>query len=168
MRTTRKPEGGEKLYRTLGQIARRIGHTSRDRTVLDYAARAYDPLRLRYRFGRPLMTESVLSAWVIRTFGEDDQRRALPRVTGREALCRAFGCDWRTILRYAAREHDPLPIHYSGDDVWIYQSALIDWVHAHDVPYPVHVGRLEWLWGEKTVREDVVPPMPAAKRKRAA
>lgn len=167
MRTAKPKQEGEKVYRTLGQVARRIGYTSRIQTIQDYAKRAYDPLRIRYRLGRPILSESVLAAWVARTFGEEDERRALPRVTGRAALCRAFGCDWRTILRYAAREHDPLPLHYSGDDVWIYQSALIDWVHAHDVPYPVHAGRLEWLRGEKTTREEVTPPAPR-KRNRAA
>lgn len=145
------------IHMTLPRIVRRIGHTARVQTVLAYASRKYDPLRLRYRCGRPWIAESVLAAWITRTFGEEDEQRALPRVTGKEALCKAFGRDWRTILRYAAREHDPLPLHYSGDDVWIYQAALVDWVHAHDVPYPVHVGKLQWLRGERTERADVVP-----------
>ena len=164
-RRRRKEKPG--IYETLPKIAKRIGHTSRTCTVLDYAARAYDPLRLRYRCGVPWVSEGVLGPWLIRTFGEEEQQRALERVTGREALCKAFDRDWRTILRYAAWPHDPLPIHYSGADVWIYKSALVDWVHAHDVPYPVHVERLEWLRGQQTVREDVAPPVPKARRKAA-
>ncbi len=154
-----QPEPVDPVYTTFDQVAARIPHVNSASTVEEYAALRRDPLRIRYRCRRPWIQESVLAAWLARKFGTREEKAALPKIRGREAICKAFGRDWRTVLRYAAISFDPLPLEGSGAGSWIYRSALIDWVNAHDVPRAVHVSG--WTWkGGPTTRDDVCPPMP--------
>lgn len=154
----RAPEAqqADPVYTTFDQVAARIPHVNSASTVEEYAGLRRDPLRIRYRCGRPWIQESVLAAWLARRFGSREERAALPKIRGREAICKALGRDWRTVLRYAALSIDPLPLEGSGADAWVYRSALIDWIQAHDVPRAVHVSG--WTWKGGPAREDACPP----------
>ena len=162
VRKRREPrgEGPDRVLTTMDQIVARMPHIGSAATVERYADRARDPLRIRYRCGAAWIQEAVLVQWVARTFGSESEKAAAPKVYGREAICKAFGRDWRTVLRYAALPHDPLPVEYASDGTpWVYRAALIDWVQAHDVPRAVHLGGWDWKGGP-TTREDVCPPVP--------
>lgn len=168
VRAKRAPRGTaeDPVYTTLEQIVDRIGHIASRKTVDEWAdPEGRDPLRIRHRCGLPWIQESVLAAWLVRTDGTAEEKAALPKVRGKEAICKAFGRDWRTILRYAALPADPLPIE-GGEEPWIYRSALVDWVNAHDVPRAVHLSGWSWQ-GPPTTREDVCPPVPAKKEEAA-
>ena len=138
------------------QIVARVRVVGSTDTIQRWADRPRDPLRLRYRCDLPWIQESVLAPWYARAFGTSEEKAALPKIRGREAICRAFGRDWRTVLRYAALDFDPLPLE-GGEDPWIYRSALIDWVTAHDYSRAVYLSGWSWK-GPPTRREDVCPP----------
>lgn len=148
-----------RVYTSYTQIARRVGCVQHRQTVWHYATRKRDPLRIRYRCGKPIVAETVLGPWITRTFGTAEEKAQLAKVQGPEAICRALGRGWVTVLRYAALDVDPLPLEGEGEDAWIYRSALIDWLNAHDVPHSVHISGWDWKGGP-TTREDVCPPLP--------
>ena len=152
------------IYTTLDQIVDRMPHVGSVDTVIRYADLRRDPLRLRYRCGRPWIQESVLSQWLVRTFGTAEERQTLQKIRGKDAICGVFGASWRTILKYVALAVDPLPIEGgNGVEPWIYRSALIDWVAAHDVPRAVHSSGWDWK-GPSTHRDDVCPPAKCNRR----
>lgn len=116
---------------TLREIAAAVGVADR-RTVLAYAMRSYDPLRLRYLIDRYWMRASVVDAWVQRqSHGYD-----LPRVTGLERIASEVRRSINGCKALARRVHDPLPIVGLGERrPWIYEAALQDWIEAQDRPF---------------------------------
>jgi hypothetical protein len=111
----------------LDSIARLIGVGS-TATVVRYAKRAVDPLRLWRVHGRIFAWDERAKLWVDRTFNEDC---AQPRAEGLYAIGEAVGLrDDEAILRLIRRAKDPIPTWYDGRKLVAWQSALEDWSEA--------------------------------------
>lgn len=62
-----------------------------------------------------------------------------PVLVGWKDIANKLGVTTRAARERAHRKDDPLPVRVSHRGVWIFFSALRDWVHRHDMPYKVSV-----------------------------
>lgn len=119
---------------TLRDIAKALGVADRG-TVIAFAQRSFDPLRLRFLIDRYWIRRSVLDAWKARQLPDAD----LPRVVGLEAVGRRTRRSVNGVKALARRPVDPLPIYGLGKrHPWCYACALDDWIDAQDRPFQFH------------------------------
>ena len=111
----------------LKAIARRLC-VAEEETVLAYARRWRDPLRLHRRLGRYWMVASRIDAWRERQHAGN----TCPRVRTLGAIGEKLGVGAKAIRRYATRAHDPLPVEWGAGGIWAYADALRDWYQAQD------------------------------------
>lgn len=113
---------------TLRAIANRLG-VSKEETVISYAMRPRDPLRIQHQFGRYWIKTETLDAWKER----ERANNACQRLVGRREICQCLRMSWNTAKAYARRADDPLPINgLGGPAPWIYHGAWVDWFHAQN------------------------------------
>lgn len=116
--------------RGLAEIAKALC-VADEHTVLRLAARALDPLPLRYLFGRPQIDLPRLELWRRR----EAKDPTLVLLAGRVAVSRALGLGRLAVTRLIRREWHPLPVMVAPDGSWsAYESALQDWISAEVEP----------------------------------
>jgi hypothetical protein len=146
--------------RGLAEIAKALC-VADEHTVLRFAARAFDPLPLRYLFGRPQIDLPRLELWRRR----EAKDPTLPLLAGRVTICRVLGLGRLAVTRLIRREWHPLPVIVAPDGSWsAYESALQDWISAEVEP--------GWRRTRKAAAEPreqkKAAPAPRARLKRAA
>jgi hypothetical protein len=106
------------------------------RQVIVWATRKRDPLRLRVYHDIPRILPSKLQEWKRR----HAKVATLRRVHGWNEIAKRVELSRMSAIRMAAREYDPLPVTQpkNGAMVWAYESALVDWREAQEVPYLAH------------------------------
>jgi hypothetical protein len=125
-------------------------------TVIALASRPWDPLPLRRLEGSVWGWGPYIQDWDRRREDLDAWRRRRPRglpglpfLAGWEAIAERVGAGVSvdTAARWARFQDRPLPVigidlpaeRLIGDDglarVWIYQTALRDWLQGRDMPY---------------------------------
>jgi hypothetical protein len=133
-------------------IAAALGLT--EISVWNLAALPVDPMPLWVLGGRVWVFGRYLREWDERrrdlrrirmgiARSKSRPRPTLPVLAGREAIARKAGVSRRMIDRWAATETDPLPLigrderreRLPGGIVWIYDTALRDWIQRHNRPY---------------------------------
>jgi hypothetical protein len=116
---------------TLRDIAKALGVADRG-TVIAFAQRRFDPLRLRCLIDEYWIRRSVLDMWKARQIDGAD----LPRVVGLEAIGKLTRRSINGVKALARRPFDPLPIYGLGKrHPWSYACALDDWIDAQDRPF---------------------------------
>jgi hypothetical protein len=121
-------------YWTLREIAQALGVADRG-TVIAFAQRSVDPLRLRFLIDRYWIRRSVLDMWKARQIEDAD----LPRVVGLEAIGLLTRRSINGVKALARRPVDRLPIYGLGKrHPWSYACALDDWIDAQDRPFQFH------------------------------
>ena len=115
---------------TMRALARRLG-VAEEETVVGYAMRPRDPLRVRYILGKHWMKAERVDRWRAR----QEPGNTCPRIVGLAAMAKKLRCSINTVKAYATRERDPLPVHgLGGRHPWVYEDALVDWFDAQDKP----------------------------------
>lgn len=149
--------------RGLAEIAKALC-VADEHTVLRLAGRAFDPLPLRYLFGRPQIDLPRLELWRRR---EAKDPTLPPVLAGRVAISRALGLGRLAVTRLIRREWHPLPVIVAADGSWsAYESALQDWISAEVEP---GWRRTRRAGAEPREREQKkAAPAPRARLKRAA
>lgn len=121
---------GEAIY-TLRDIAKALGVADRG-TVVSYARRPFDPLRLRIWIDEYWIRQSVLDAWKARQLNDAD----LPRRVGLHRIGDRIRRTPKNVKALASRTVDPIPVYGIGKrNPWCYESALDDWIDAQDRPF---------------------------------
>jgi hypothetical protein len=116
---------------TLRDIAKALGVADRG-TVIAFAQRPFDPLRLRWMIDRYWIRRSTLELWKARQIDDAD----LPRIVGLKELGRLTQRSINGVKALARLHVDPLPIYGLGKKhPWCYNCALDDWIDGHDRPF---------------------------------
>jgi hypothetical protein len=116
---------------TLRDIARALGVADRG-TVIAFASRPFDPLRLRWMIDRYWIRRSALDLWKARQIEDAD----LPRIVGLQEIARQTQRSINGVKALARLPFDPLPIYGLGKrNPWCYACALDDWIDGHDRPF---------------------------------
>lgn len=115
---------------TLRAIAKRLG-VAEEETVLGYAMRERDPLRLVQLFGKYGIRTAKLDAWKAR----QQPGNTCERINGLHEIAQKLEVSINTVKAYARRPSDPLPINgLGGRRQWAYVDALVDWKMAEARP----------------------------------
>lgn len=137
------------------------------RRIEQLASQPVDPLPLRLLGRTVWILSAYLEQWEARR--RDLQRLhaakgaylppSLPVLVGRAAIAARAGVTVKQIERWSSLDVDPLPIlgrdrreRLPGGSVWIYDTALRDWLQRRDRPYTQRARR-----GTGEARIDVDP-----------
>jgi hypothetical protein len=127
---------------SLDAIARRLYVADRH-TVLAYARRWRDPLRLRNNGGRWWMLGERIDMWRLRQVPGNQ----CPRVRSLDSIGETIGRSVSTVRRVMTRAHDPLPVEWDELGAWAYKHALFDWHDGQEIPASVALARITNLDG---------------------
>lgn len=128
----------------LKEVAAALGHDVR--WVERLARLPVDPLPLRLLGRSVWILSAYLAQWAER---RADLRRvraggkpSLPVLVGRRAVAARAGVTVKQVERWAKLVDDPLPLRgrdplerLPGGAVWVYDTALRDWLQRRDRPY---------------------------------
>jgi hypothetical protein len=119
-------------------------------TAMNYAKLPCDPLPVRSFRGQAWCRSHRLDEWLARrNDGLLPNGTKLFVVRGWADILDALGdASYRSAIRWSSGEADPMPIFGRGKvggdgSVWIYATALRDWMDRHDLPIQAIYGQVD-------------------------